>query len=207
MEWFRSYNDFQKRMLNLHPDSQQFARITPSALNREIIQSLKDKTILRIVDILGSVCLNTFDNDYLLSALYSSLKRKSWYYIYVGSNNKMTAFSIVTRENRTEFRQNLNQLKQYLIQQGSPFPKLIHMIQEHRTNDYNVFSVDLICSCKKGGAQRLFQEIPLSISNQSFILTVDNPPKHHKKYYQSLGFVYEKDLFEWSGMIYKLFEL
>lgn len=43
-----------------------------------------------------------------------------------------------------------------------------------------------------------------SIHYDSFIMTVDSPIKNLKKYYQSLGFIYQKNLYDWSGTIYKV---
>lgn len=203
MEIYKNYNDFQNRILSLYPNSEK-VKISKSQINKKLLQSFDNDNILIVTNILFNVCKQSLNSDFILHALYQSIIRKNIFYLYI-ETNKIVAFCILGRENKQIFQQNIDfqGLKQNCIQQQKPIPTLIQVFQN---GSYSAYSILILCSCKKGKAKQLMDEIPLSINQDTFILTVDSPLKQLKKYYQSLGFIYEKDLYNWSGTIYKIIE-
>jgi len=203
MEIFKNYNDFENRILSLYPYAEN-AQISKSQMNKKILQSFENDDILKVTNILSSVCRHSLNNDFILTSLYSSISRKNIYYLNI-ENDKIVAFCILGRENKQIFQQNIDfqGLKQYCIENQKSIPKLIQIFQK---SSYSVYSILILCSSKKGKGKQLIDEIPSSIIQNAFILSVDSPLKPLKKYYQSLGFIYEKDLYSWSGTIYKVIE-
>ena len=130
MELYKNYKGFENRILSLYPNPQTI-QVSKSPINKSILESLEHSRIVEVVSVLETICQGKLNTDFILSSLFSSISRKSLYYLYV-EHDKIVAFCILGRENKKEFLNyiGVQQLKQYLLEQDFDLPNIISVIQQ-----------------------------------------------------------------------------
>jgi hypothetical protein len=207
MQVFTDQNKFFTFVVSMYPDTKPVS-ISTTPLNASILKLYNEfdqRQLLIVTNVLYKLCKKSLNPDFLLATLGTFFNKKnSYYYLWI-ERDEILAFSFIFKESKKDYLQNIgaNELKSELMKINSELPLLIKVLEKSGASS-QIFSISVFCFCNEEKGRKLFKNIEDSIYGNHSIVTIENPLKKNKSFYESVGFVYEADLVDWSGTIYKI---
>jgi len=163
-----------------------------------------DKYLKTISYLSFDTCKNRINPDFLASIFLEILERHyddNYIFYTLSDDHDILSFIIVNHEMSTPF---LEMMKEDFKQEQNTT-----YLQRFLTSFTNIsiYTISIICSKEKGKGKQLLEQVISSYFNNPSILFVSHPIKKLKDYYQNhLHFIYEDDIIEYYGLIYKILE-